>query len=153
MIVSKVLCILSTWALPVGIPPVVKVCLHATREVISLNRSDRNVAPRSVCSLSTLPYRHTIWYKNTSAAVFAVLSFVLNASSQPVNRSMNVIIYQAPLDAYLRGPIKSHCTTCHGREGVSQDLASALYFGARFLSEHLSHALTYDRMSLCILPQ
>ena len=71
---------------------------------------------------------------------------MLNASGQPVNRSMKVIIYQAPLDAFLRGPIKSHCTTCHGREGVSEDLASALNFGARFLNEHLSHALTYDNV-------
>ena len=123
---SRVLCIRSTLAVPVGILPVVKVCLQATRRVISGNTSDRNVAPLSECNLSTFPYRHIMPYKNTSAAVFAVESFVQYASGHPVSRSINDIMYLDPSFAVFSGPIKSHCTTSHGRVGASHDRASAL---------------------------
>ena len=83
----------------------------------------------------------------------AVLSLVLNASGQPVSKSMNGIIYRDPLVAFFRGPMKSHWTTCHGLVGASHDLASALYLGARFLKEQPSHALTYAIISVRIYPQ
>ena len=65
-------------------------------------------------------------YRYNSAAVFGVESFVQNASGHPVSKSINVITYFDPSFPVLSDPIKSHCTTSHGRVGASQDRASAL---------------------------